>query len=172
MEQILVIGCPGSGKTTLAKSLASKLDLPLVHLDALFWRDGWKNLSAGEFDKLLEKELEKPRWIIDGNYNRTLITRLRRADTVIYLDYPRRICLAGVIGRYFKNRGKTRSDIGGNCPEKLDFPFLKFVWEFNKKYRKFYRELLAGSGIKAYIFRSRRQTRAFEKSLCGKSSGK
>ena len=165
MERILIIGCCGAGKSTLAKKLAERLDLPVVHLVAPKERDGWKSVPTEEFDALLAKELEKPRWIIDGNYNRTLLTRLRRADTVIFLDYPRIVSLAGVVKRYLKNRGKTRSDVGGDCPEKLDFPFLKFVWGYNKKYRKYYRELLAGADVKSYIFRSRGQTRKFIEKL-------
>ncbi len=162
MEKILVIGCCGAGKTTFSKALAAKLGLPLVHLDALFWRDNWQSASKEEFDSLLHAELVKPRWIIDGNYNRTLLWRMRHADTVIFLDYPRLSSLCGVIGRYFKNRGRARADVGGDCREKLDLPFLKFVWNFNKKYRKYYRDLLGGAaGADTLILKNRRQARRF-----------
>lgn len=123
MEKILVIGCCGAGKTTFSKALAAKLGLPLVHLDALFWRDNWQSASKEEFDALLHAELVKPRWIIDGNYNRTLLWRMRHADTVIFLDYPRLSSLCGVIGRYFKNRGRARADVGGDCRESWICPF-------------------------------------------------
>ena len=89
MERVLIIGGNGCGKTTLARTLAHKLSLPLVHLDKLYWRDNWQNVSPDEFDELLRLELAKPKWIIDGNIGRTLSHRIRYCDTVIYMDFPR-----------------------------------------------------------------------------------
>ncbi len=136
MRKIIVIGCPGSGKTTLSKIIADTLSLPLVHLDSLFWKEGWVESSREEFDKKLLCELEKDSWIIDGNYSRTIKMRLEYADTVIFLDYPRHVCAWRVIKRVISNYGKTRSDMGGGCPERFDFEFLRYVWNFNKKERK------------------------------------
>lgn len=77
MERILIIGGNGCGKTTLAQKLARKLELPLIHLDVLYWRDNWKNAPKDEFDELLMEELSKPKWIIDGNMNRSIPLRLK-----------------------------------------------------------------------------------------------
>jgi len=92
-NKIMIIGCGGSGKSTLAKRLGEKLNLPIIHLDQLFWRSGWKQVSSEEFDSLLHNELSKDFWIIDGNFNRTIQDRLKYCDMVIYLDYSRFICL-------------------------------------------------------------------------------
>ena len=76
MNRIIIIGNSGSGKSTLAKELAVRLNLPLIHLDKLFWRDNWQHISRDEFDDLLLSELKKERWIIDGNFGRTIPLRL------------------------------------------------------------------------------------------------
>ena len=94
MQRIMIIGSGGSGKTTLARQLGEKTGLPVVHLDQIWWSPGnWKHLEREKFDVLLQKELEKPQWILDGNFNRTIEARLAVCDTVIYLDYPRIVCL-------------------------------------------------------------------------------
>ena len=118
MQRIMIIGCGGSGKSTLARRLGEKTGIPVVHLDQIWWSPGnWKHLEREEFDVLLAKELEKPRWILDGNYNRTLELRLEWADTVIWLDYPRIVCLWGWIGRVLKNWGHAREDMAPGCSE-------------------------------------------------------
>lgn len=88
MERIIILGCGGSGKSTLAREWGKKTGLPVVHLDKIWWRDNWQHISREEFDRLVLEELSKPRWIIDGNYNRTIPQRLTRCDTVVYLDFP------------------------------------------------------------------------------------
>lgn len=75
--RILIIGCGGSGKSTLAKQLSERLNIPVIHLDRLYWKAGWKTISDEKFDELLLEELLKDSWIIDGNYNRTLQWRLK-----------------------------------------------------------------------------------------------
>ena len=85
-------GCPGSGKSTLARALGKKLQLPVIHLDQLWWREGWENVTKEEFDQALEQELAKSRWIIDGNYSRTMEHRLEKCDTILYLDFNIRVC--------------------------------------------------------------------------------
>ena len=168
MKRILIIGNAGAGKTTFSKKLAARLGLPLIHLDRLFWRGQWEHLSREEFDDALQAELEKPQWIIDGNFSRTLPHRLRYADTVFYLDIPTLTCLWGLTKRVFTNYGKTRDDMGGNCPEYFDKqkPALyKGALGFNKRNRKKYYEMLAASGKQLIIFKSRRQVKKYLESL-------
>ena len=143
MKRIMIIGCPGSGKSTLSKQLAVKLKLPLVHLDQIYWKSNWQPISNEIFDELLLREVEKDEWIIDGNYSRTISMRLEKCDTIIYLDYHRMTCLLGVLKRVIKGYGKTREDMGENCPERLDWSFLKYVWTFNQSRREEYLKLLS-----------------------------
>ncbi|MBQ5783054.1 MAG: AAA family ATPase, partial [Oscillospiraceae bacterium] len=86
MKKILIIGSPGSGKSTLSVKLSQKMNIPCVHLDKLWWKEDWVHVSREEFDVLLQTELEKDSWIMDGNFNRTLHHRLEYADTVIWMD--------------------------------------------------------------------------------------
>lgn len=168
MRRILIIGCPGSGKTTLAKEMAARLRLPLVHLDALYWLDGWQPRERADFDARLLTELQKEAWILDGNYGRTLPLRLGHCDSVIFLRYPRRVCLWGAVWRALRGYGKTRSDMGPNCPEKLDMEFLKFIWTFEREYGEPYRELLEEQehlGKRVVILRSRKEAARFVEGL-------
>lgn len=84
MKRMMIIGSPGSGKSTLAKLIAQKEGLPLVHLDKLFWQEGWVETPAEEFDRRLAEAVEMDAWVIDGNYTRTISMRLKRADTVVF----------------------------------------------------------------------------------------
>lgn len=162
MQRILVIGCPGSGKTTLAVQMAKKIRLPLVHLDRLNWQDGWQPVSREVFDQRLAAELAKPAWIIDGNFNRTLPLRLEHCDTVVYLDYARWRCLLGVIKRVVTNYGKTRPDMGGNCPERFDPAFLRYVWSFRKAHAERYAHMLAqADGVRVIRLKNRKDAARF-----------
>lgn len=166
MKRIVIIGCSGSGKSTLACQLGEKLNLPVVHLDRLFWKSGWQESTAEEFDAKLTVELEKSQWIMDGNFNRTIPARLAKCDTVIYLDYNRFVCLWGVICRVFKSYGKTRPDMGDGCPERFDWEFLKWIWNFNRRNReKNYRYLYETPHAEIYAFKNRRQLKKFLRSL-------
>ena len=162
MERILVIGCPGSGKTRLAKRLGEKLKLPVVHLDNLWWTGNWENVSREEFDSRLETVLEEEQWIIDGNFSRTMPLRLQYCDTIVYLDYNRWQCLAGMAQRVIANYGKSRPDMGGNCPERFDPEFVKFIWNFNKNNRNMnYTWIAQAKHAKTVILKNRKEAKAF-----------
>lgn len=164
MQKIIIIGCPGAGKSTLAKALGQKLNLPVIHLDRLFWRSGWVNVSKEEFDALLAEELKKDAWIIDGNYSRTLPQRLAACDTVIYLDFPAAFCLWGVVKRVLRSYGKTRDDMGEGCPERFDREFMQYIWRFNKENRhNLYFALNQAEGKKIVILKNHRQVKKFLK---------
>ena len=166
MERILIIGCGGAGKSTLARQLGEKLDLPVIHLDKLWWKPGWVESTREEFDEKLALELEKPRWIIDGNFDRTMPQRMARCDTVIYLDFPRVACLMGVLKRVMTTCGKVRPDMAEGCPERLDLDFLKWVWYYNPNKRENnYRLLNEAEGIETIVLRNRRMVKRFLRSL-------
>lgn len=154
MRRVLVLGCPGAGKSTLARSLGEALSLPVVHLDKLWWKSGWVNRTEGEFDALLDAVLLGEEWVIDGNYLRTLPRRLERCDAVVLLDYPRRVCLLRALRRILTWRGRTRPDMAADCPERLDGEFVRWIWEFHRTQRPQVLELLDGWTGKKHVFRS------------------
>ncbi len=166
MERIVIIGCGGAGKSTLARQLGEKLDIPVVHLDKLFWHPGWVEASQEEFDARLALELEKPKWIMDGNFNRTMPRRVAKCDTIIYLDFSRFACLWGVVKRILTTYGKVRPDMGEGCPERFDLDFLKWVWDFNSEKREqYYRLLNEVEGVEAIVLKNRRMVKRFLSSL-------
>lgn len=166
MNRVIIIGCGGSGKSTLARNLSEKTNLPVIHLDKIFWKEGWVNISREEFNILLKEELKKDKWIIDGNYDRTLKERLKACDTVIYLDYSRITCLLGVIKRVLSSYGKSRADMADGCPERFDLEFMKWIWNFNKNHRDdFYNILKAEREKSVYIFNNRKDCNKFLNSI-------
>lgn len=162
MERIVIIGCGGAGKSTLARQLGEKLGIPVVHLDKLFWNPGWVEKSQEEFDVLHRQELAKEKWIMDGNFNRTMPQRIARCDTVIYLDFSRIACLLGVLKRVLTTYGKVRPDMGEGCPERIDFEFLKWVWSYNKNKReRNYKLLNEAQHAETIVLKNRRAVRKF-----------
>ena len=169
MERIVIIGCGGAGKSTLARQLGEKLELPVVHLDKLFWRPGWVEVSPEEFDALHRAELAKEKWIMDGNFNRTMPERIARCDTIIYLDFSRAACFRGVLKRELTSYGKVRPDMGEGCPERVDLEFMKWVWNFNKNKReRNYKLLEEAKHAKVIVLKNRRAVKRFLKELPAK----
>jgi len=131
----MIIGSGGSGKSTLARRLGEILALPVIHLDKEFWQPGWIATPKEEWYEKQKNLISKPEWIADGNFGGSLEIRLEKADTVIFLDFNRFVCMRSVIKRWLTNIGKTRPDMTDGCPEKIDFEFLKWVWQFPLKSR-------------------------------------
>lgn len=169
MECVVIIGCGGSGKSTLARRLSEKTGLPVVHLDKLWWRSGWTNPTREEFDQTLSEELEKPRWIMDGNYNRTLPQRLDKCDTAIFLDYSRWICLWGMLKRVLTHYGQVRPDMPQGCPERFDPEFIRWIWDFQKNVRPRNYELLTQAerehGVRVVVLKTHREAERFLRTL-------
>ena len=135
LQRILVTGSCGAGKSTFSKKLQSILKLELIHLDQYYHKPNWEEPKSGEWDKIVHTLVQKPSWIMDGNYNRTMDVRIKSADTIIYLDYPTLKCFWRVIIRIFKYHGVARSDMANGCKEQFDLEFLHFVATFNYKNR-------------------------------------
>lgn len=104
MKKIIVIGCPGAGKTTFSEKLCQRTGLPLFYLDAIWHKPDRTHIPREEFDLRLGELLAGEAWIIDGNYSRTLERRIAACDTVFLFDLPTEVCLAGVIDRIGKKR--------------------------------------------------------------------
>ena len=166
MQRVVILGCPGSGKSTLARALGEKTSLPVVHGDKLFWHTGWIESSKEEIDSRLIEAAQEESWIIDGNYTRTVPYRVQRADTIFYLDLPRWVCISSVVKRILFYRGVTRPDLPEGCPERIEWEFLSWVWNFNKNKREKLYDLLEQYPDKTiHIFRSRRAVNKFVKSI-------
>lgn len=131
--RILVLGCSGSGKSTLSRSLGQTLDIPVFHMDKLFWKENWVESSDEELAEKLEEIVALKDWIIDGNFSRFLPHRLERTEEIIYINLPRWQNLWRVTKRYLQYRGQTRPDMGDGCNEKLDLEFLLWIWNFPKR---------------------------------------
>ena len=135
MKRVIVIGSGGAGKSTLARAMGQRLGLRVVHLDAQFWQAGWVERDREDWLEWQRNALLEPRWIMDGNYGGTLDVRLEAADTVIFLDLPPAICIARVVWRVLRYLGHSRPDMARGCPEKLDFKFLRWIWQYPRKNR-------------------------------------
>ena len=133
-NRISIVGGSGSGKSTLSNILSKELNLPAIHLDAINFNANWVEIDKDERDKIISTKSEEEKWIIDGNYNKTLKERFDKADLIIWLDYSTFMQLKGVLKRYFKTRNNERLEIPG-CKERLDFNFIKYVATYNKKKR-------------------------------------
>lgn len=158
-NRICIFGCPGSGKSTLSKQLSKIIDVEVYHLDNIYWKPNWISISKEEFDEKLLEIMNKSRWIIDGNYNRTLDSRLESSEFIIYLDMNKFTCLMGAVKRYFKYKNKTRDDITNGCKEALDKEFISYIWNFNKNHRDKYYQKLSSINKPYLILKNRRQVK-------------
>ena len=128
MKKVIVIGCPGSGKTTFAVKLNKCTGLPLYYLDAIWHKPDKTHISRDEFDERIREIFNTHEWIIDGNYNRTIEMRLQQCDTVFLFDLPTDVCLQGAKERL----GKGRYDLPW-IEKESDPEFEGFIKEFAEK---------------------------------------
>jgi adenylate kinase family enzyme len=162
-KRIIIIGCAGAGKSQLAIQLGRILGLNVIHLDRLFWHKGWVETPRTQWRSINTQLVRQDAWIIDGNYYSTLDIRLAACDTVIFMDFPRHRCLWNVIKRVLLFYGKTRPDIGPGCPEKIDWEFVQWIWNFPKNIRpRIYRLLdLYGQGKDISILKNQCEVEHF-----------
>jgi len=165
-KRIVILGSAGSGKSTMAAKLGEITGIPVTHMDRLFWNPGWVQTPSDEMDNKVQEAVSGESWIIDGNYLRTFNMRQERADTIIFIDFNRYICLYRIFKRCIKNYGKTRYDLGEGCPDKIDWPFVKWVWGYPKHSRKVILESIYQSGKTVVHLKSRRDVNAFISEVC------
>ncbi|MEP6977469.1 MAG: AAA family ATPase [Thermoleophilia bacterium] len=164
MQRIAIIGAPGAGKSTLARELARRLNLPIVHLDVLFWQPGWVEPDRDDWEALNRQLVQGERWIMDGNYGGTMEIRLAAADTIVFLDPPRLLCIWRVIRR---RRAGPRPDLAPYLDERVgarDFlTFLVYVWRYRPTRGPVVEERIRrhAEGKQVHVLRSRRDVHQF-----------
>lgn len=163
MKRILIVGSCGAGKSTLAVQLSQITKLPLIHLDSVFWLPNWVQKDKDIFDEELRGLLSNEEWIIDGNYHRTMEMRFEKADTIIFLDYNRYLCIFRAIKRAtFKKRAdEIKGCNEGICIEFLEL--LKWAWNYPKNRKPIVDGLLKNlpKAKKVHIFKKPKHTARF-----------
>jgi len=156
MRKILILGSGGSGKSKLARTLGNILKLPVINLDAFYWNPGWVETPKQEWERKVGELIKGEEWIMDGNYGSTLEKRLKVADTVIFLNYSRYLCLWRGLMRQFS---RQRVDPIPGCHEKIDFEFIKWIWNYPRKIRPTIMKILdeGCDGKKIFICNTPRQ---------------
>lgn len=162
MKKVIIIGCPGSGKTTFAEKLNKATGLPLYYLDAIWHKPDKTHIPREEFDERIKEIFATPEWIIDGNYKRTIEMRMKQCDTVFLFDLPTEICLQGATERI----GKGRYDLPWIETE-LDPEFKTFIEEFSETTLPYIYELIDKykSEKQVIIFKSREEADEYLKNL-------
>ena len=154
VRRVLVIGSGGSGKSTLATRIGARTGLPVVHLDQLYWRADWVATPAEGWSRVVDELVARPVWVMDGNYGGTLDVRLAACDSVVFLDVPRMRCLWRVVRRSLRYRGRSRPDMAANCPERLDWEFVRWIWTYPERRRPGVLAKIMSSGKPVAILRS------------------
>ena len=164
-NKIIVIGCPGGGKSTFARALGEITKLPVYHLDMLFWNADKTTVDRETFLLRLCAVLKKGRWIIDGNYSFSMEMRLKECDAVFFLDYPTEVCLDGVRTRM----GKPRPDMPW-IEQEYDEEFIQFIKNFKTERCPQIYALLEKYGDKLnVVFKTRAEADAFLEDVRGKT---
>ena len=161
-NKIIVIGSPGSGKSYVSKKLAEILNLPLIHLDNIYWQPNWQQPSHEEFDKKIEEISNEKSWIIDGNYQRTLELRIQKCDLIIFLNVSTRVCLKSER----KRRNNKRTDFPDYLEEYEDLEFIEFIKNFKKNNHPIIYQLLEKyPNKKVILLKGRRRVNKYIKKL-------
>lgn len=167
MKRIMLIGSGGAGKSTLAREIGKRLHIEVIHLDTIMWKPNWEFIDKEKQVTIQQKLVQKEKWVIDGNYGGTMAIRMNRADTVIFLDYSRYLCVYRALKRMIQYRNKTRPDMVEGNDERLDLPFLKWIWDYPKKKKPQVLEQLEelSKDKKVIILTSPKETKSFLNSL-------
>jgi adenylate kinase family enzyme len=142
MNRIIVLGSSGSGKSTLSRRIGELLDMEVIHLDSYYWQPNWVATPEAEWKAKVAELLERDRWVMDGNYQSSLELRVGYADTLIFIDQSRWVCLWRCIKRFATYRGENRPELAEGCNEKIDLDFLKWIWNYPRDVKPKIKSLL------------------------------
>ena len=161
MDRIAIIGCGGSGKSHLARSLGRHLGIKPVHLDALYYDQDWKPLDQESFADLQRTLVAQAHWIIDGNYASPLPIRLQAADTVIFLDLPGWACLWGILQRRLRHGAGQHQAIG--VYDRITWNFVRYILGYRSQMAPRVRKLIAdhAGDARVFVLRSRHAARSY-----------
>jgi len=161
VDRIAIVGCGGSGKSHLARTLGGLLAITPVHLDGVYYDPDWKPLDQERFAALQRDLVTAPRWIIDGNYASTLPIRLQAADTVVFLDRPAWACLWGIIQRRLRHGGGQHGAIG--VYDRITWNFLRYIAGYRKRMAPRVRQLVVDDtgNAQVVVLRNRRAVRRY-----------
>ncbi len=147
----------------MARVLHQRTGLPLIHLDQEYYYPGWQEPTKAKWVEKMQLLLSRDRWIIDGNYGGTMVQRIAKADTIIFLDRSRWTCLYRVLKRVIIHHGQVRPDSAPGCPERFDWDFIKYVYRFQKDKKPTLLKHLAqvDKEKEVIVLRSNREVRGF-----------
>jgi adenylate kinase family enzyme len=154
VERVAIIGPGGSGKSRLATELGRRLDLPVIHLDDLYWKPGWVEPAPDEWEALNRQLVDGERWILDGNYGGTMEIRLAAADTIVFLDLPPLLC----IWRVLRRRGRDEP-----ASARRLLAFVAYIWRYRRTRRPGVEERIGrhGAGKQVHVLHTRSDVRQF-----------
>jgi adenylate kinase family enzyme len=174
MKRVLILGPSGSGKSTLCERLGKILGIPSIHLDRHYWKPNWVYTPEDEWRAKVKDLISSETWVMDGNYTSTLKLRSSAADTIIFIDVPRRLSYLRVFTRFLKFRGETRPDLTEDCPEKIDWDFIRWIWDYPRIRKpvilRFLKEMESTKNV--FILLGQRDIEAFSHSLRRKKIAK
>ncbi|MET7685663.1 topology modulation protein [Streptomyces sp. NPDC005423] len=170
MEKVAIVGCGGSGKSYLARTLGKIIDAPVTHLDAAFYDDEWTALPTEKFTELQRELVAQPRWVIDGNYNSTLQTRLEACDTVVLMDVSTISALYGIFSRQLRHGAGHK---GNGVHNRIHWGVIRYVATYRRKMRPRVMakiDQFASGRADVVLLANRRQTRRWLQQVAAERS--
>lgn len=163
--RIMVFGHSGSGKSTFSKTLANHYTIPVLHIDAIHFSEGWverdKNVRNQELSDFIENRND---WVIDGNYTQAHFERrCAVANQIFFFDFNRFVCLKNVLLRYWRFKGKTRDSIAEGCNEKMDFAFIWWILHLGRTRKRLakFKQVIKDYPNKVIVFKNRKQVQRY-----------